>query len=206
VADSRYLSPSKDYDLSQGDIFLKVPFIWLDQRPLVVLRYYGPWKGLELYSLHKEEAGDTALTATLPPIPSGLGSFRWLEWNKPEVVAAKCLFSMGMVVTHDCECDNDDHRTLAMIRPITELDKDSQDDLLANERTDLFALLPQDESPKMELSFVDFRKTVMLRPHALESPSKRYASASPKLREELAGAYYQYLHHEPKEPRPPKHA
>ncbi len=200
MAEARYLPPRTDYPLSQGDMFLNVPFIWLDRRPLVVLRHHGQFDGKYLYSLHKEADGATELPATTLPADD---KFRWHDLNKPEFVVAKCLFSMGIVVTHDCECDNDDHRTVAMIRPMTVLPEKSQKQLLANDRTDLLALLPQDKPPRMEPSFIDFRKTAMLRPHGLDPPTTRYASASPGLSEAIAGGYYEYLHHKPKAPRPP---
>ncbi len=68
---------------------------------------------------------------------------------------------------------------------------------------DMFPLAAQDEPPAMVTSFADFRKTTPLRPGALGAPSVRYSSASQELRQALAGAYWNYLHHPFQEARPP---
>jgi len=202
VAETLYLPPSTDDPLLQGDIFLKVPFISVRERPLLVARYVGLSKKRELYSVHKEFDGPTSNKGGRPP-----GSpFRLEDRQKPELVLVPVLLSMAIVLTHDCEIEHDDHRTLAMVRPITDLEPTFQEKCLAGDRTDMFPLQPQDEAPAMVTSFVDFRKFTPLRPGALDPPAERYASASPVLREALAGAYWYYLHHPYKEARPPLHA
>ena len=203
MPDLLYLEPGQDYPLSQGDIFTNVPFVSVRERPLLIARHIGHWKGLITYSVHKEFDGPTTASATaLPPEPP----IHLKNPQQQELALVPVLLTMGIVLTHDCEIDNDDHRTAAMIRPITDLKPPYQEKCLAGERMDMFPLLAQDEAPSMVTSFVDFRKVTPLRPGALEAPAVRYATVAAELREALASAYWDYLHHPHQEERPPLNA
>ncbi len=204
MPEALYLPPKADEPMLQGDIFIDVPFVWVPERPLLVARYVGPSKGRIIYSIHKEFDGPASHQGSERPPRE---EFRLKDRQRPELALVPVLLAMGMVLTHDCEIENDpDHRALAMIRPITDLEPAYQQKCLAGERMDMFPLEAQDEPPAMVTSFVDFRKTTPLRPGALAAPATRHASASQELREAVAGAYWNYLHHAFQEPRPPLNA
>jgi hypothetical protein len=201
LADPIYLTPSKEDPLLQGDIFKRVPFIWVPERPLLVARHFRMGKeGRELYGVHKEFDGRTSNPGSARPPDD---PFRWEERENPELVLVPVVLAMGIVLTHDCEIEHDDHRLLAIIRPITDLEEPYRQKCLDGEDTDLFPLLPQDAQPSMPMSFVDFTISTPLRPRGLDQPAERYASTSLWLRMALAGAYWEYLHHKFNEPRPP---
>jgi hypothetical protein len=204
LAEPQFLPPSTKDALLQGDIFENVPFISIRERPLLVARYRGPKEGREMYGVHKEFDAPTANPGTVlaPSTP-----FRWEDRDNRELILVPVLFSMAMVLTHDCELKWDDHRLLAMVRPVTELEADQQKQLLTpGGRTDMFPLKAQDVPPTMEASFVDFCNVTPFRTAGLAAPSVRYASASQSLREAVAGAYWYFLHHPFLEERPPQNA
>lgn len=202
MPEALYLLPNADEALLQGDIFLDVPFVWVPERPLLVARFLGEnKKRVMTYAVHKEAEGPTSHQGTGRPPKGG---FRLTDRQKPELALVPVILAMGMVLTHDCEIENDpDHRVVAMVRPITDLQPVYQQKCLAGERTDMFPLESQDQAPAMPSSFVDFRKTTPLRPGALAPPAVRHASISQELRDAVAGAYWNYLHHPFQEPRPP---
>ncbi len=116
---------------------------------------------------------------------------------------AKLYLGMGMVLTHDCEMENDhdpDHRHLAPVRPMSDLLPGYQEKCRAGERWDVFPLAAQDERPRMTESFVDFRKLTTVRPAVLKTPAKKVASLSDELRKAVSRAYWNYLHHPYQEP------
>jgi hypothetical protein len=200
VAEPLYLPPSKEDALLQGDIYKKVPIMWIGERPLLVARHAMTKVGREFYSVHKEFVGESRHPAGDAPKKG----FRWTNRDTPELLLVPAVLSIAMVMTHDCEIENDpDHRVLAMIRPITDLEPDYRKKCLAHERVDMFPLEAQEEAPSMVTSFVDFRKFSPLRSGALEPPAERYASASEVLRKAVARAYWNYLHHPFQAPRPP---
>jgi hypothetical protein len=105
--------------LLQGDIFVDVPFVSVKERPLLIARYIGSSKGRITYSVHKEFDGPSSEFASADPPQT---PFHLQDRQKPELVLVPVLLSMAIVLTHDCEIENDDHRTLAMVRPITDLE------------------------------------------------------------------------------------
>jgi hypothetical protein len=105
---------------------------------------------------------------------------------------------MAMVMSHDCEIENDPNaRILAMIRPITDLDEDTSAQLFSDDPElepvyALFPLIGQREDPKIDRSFVDFRRLSTVRPAVLET-STRVASLSGELRKAVAEKFWMYL-------------
>jgi hypothetical protein len=102
-----------------------------------------------------------------------------------------------MLISHDCEIENDDGaRTLAMIRPADHLDSDTRRTVFSgNEAEGFYAIFPldaQDDDPRMEQSYVDFRRLTTVRPQVLDS-SERIASASDDLRHAIAMRFREYL-------------
>jgi hypothetical protein len=100
---------------------------------------------------------------------------------------------MAMVMTHDCEIDNDpDLRLVAMIRPLTAVDADHRATVMSLGVWPYFPLAEQAEPPVMEASFVDFRRVTTVSGAALRDDD-RYASLSDVLREAIAERFWQFL-------------
>lgn len=201
MAGRLYLPPSNEDPLLQGDIFHNVPFVWVTERPLLIARHFQQGAGgRQIYGVHKEfDAPTLHPGATTPPTTP----FRLEDREDPELAVVPVVLSTGIMLTHDCEIENDDHRLLALIRPITDLEEPFRQRCLDGLRTDMFPLLPQDDEPAMPTSYVDFKIITPLRPRALSGPVVRHASASSWLRKALAGAFWEYLFHKFNEPRAP---
>lgn len=130
--------------------------------------------------------------------PGPKGGFKWQmhEGGEPALLVHSHM-GLAMVISHDCEIENDPNaRTLAMIRPLGELDDSAQRALFSGRKEDvryaIFPLEAQDAEPRMERAFVDFRRLTTVRPAVLEA-STRIASASDELRNAVAQSYRQYL-------------
>ena len=177
--------PPREGDFLQGDIYVDLPSIFIDKRPLRVTRS-KPAGGPDALTVHPEDGA--------PPT----GGFKWRmdQGGEPGLLVHAHL-GMAMVISHDCEIENDPRtRTLAMIRPITELDEATQSKLFSGKDEDVvyaaFPLEAQDEDPKMRRAFVDFRRLTTVRPAVLEA-STRVASLSDELRKAVARRFWQYL-------------
>jgi len=124
-----YLAPGGE--LLQGDIYRAVPSIHLSSRPVFVTRLYKEKKGRVLHGVHSEDG------------PEPQGGYRWAP-DQGESVIAKGFMGMAIVLTHDCEIENDpDHRLVAEIRPITEIQEAHRADIMAMHHWAAFPLLPR---------------------------------------------------------------
>jgi hypothetical protein len=180
-----YLPPVPD-EIQQGDIYEHMPSTILEGRPLRVAR---PWResgGRELWGVHREGG------------PAPQGGFKWrMDEGGEGALLVRAHLGLAMVMSHDCEIDNDPvARTLAMIRPATELSEASQEALFSG-RDDaiqyaIFALEVQTGSPITERSFVDFRRLTTVRPAFLQT-STRVASLTEELRAAVAESFILYL-------------
>lgn len=183
--DLLYLPPVAGEYL-QGDIFDEFPSIFVESRPLRVARFWKEQGGRSIWGVHTE--GEQA--------PAG--GFRWrMEEHGESAVLAHGYLGMAMLISHDCEIENDPAaRTLAMIRPLAHLDETTQRTLFSGREEDVnYAIFPldaQDGEPRIERSFVDFRRLTTVRPQVLEA-SLRIASASEELRRAVAAQFQQYL-------------
>lgn len=123
------------------------------------------------------------------------GGFRWSIAKGGELVHARVYMGMAILLTHDCEIENDHppgHRTLAMVRPITEIGEVDRPPILGLRKYSAFPLPPQAAPPAMALSFVDFRRLTTVRPGVLEN-SIRHGTLSEAMRRGLAEHFWDFL-------------
>jgi hypothetical protein len=181
-------------DVLQGDIYLDLPSIHIEDLPLRVARYWRTQAPRQVYAVHT--VGDLA--------PKD--GFKWsLEAGGEPGTLVNGYMTMGIVLSHDCTIENSDgHRTVAMVRPITDIaNLDDRQPILDYERTAAFPLLAQDANPRIALSFVDFRRITTVRPTVLAKAS-RYAQCSDRIRDALAEHFWDFLFREYREPRAPR--
>jgi len=87
--------------ISQGDIFARVPHILLKEQPCLLHKAHFPRKK---QGFEAEEVPD----GTLPNTPM-----------EGALVPATCHVTRAMLLTHSCELDKDTkHRLVALIRPL----------------------------------------------------------------------------------------
>jgi hypothetical protein len=182
----RLYRPPIDGEILQGDIFDRMPSVFVESRPLRVARQWKMSGTRDMWEVHREDG----------PGPSG--GFRWLmdQGGEPALLVHAHI-GLAMVMSHDCEIENDPAtRTLAMIRPITELDESAQRALFSGledeVRYAIFPLEAQTAEPRMDRAFVDFRRLTTVRPAVLAA-SSHLASVSDELRSAVAQGFRQYL-------------
>jgi hypothetical protein len=186
VAEPLYLPPNPA-ELLQGDIFTDFPSVYIDTRPIRVARHWKEIAGRDMWSVHAEES--------TPP----KGGFKWtMSQGGESGVLVHAHLGMAMLMSHDCEIENDPNaRILAMIRPIDHLDAKTQERLFSDnvEEEPIYTAFPleaQMAQPKIDRSFVDFRRITTVRPAVLEA-SNRIASLSEDLRKAIAERFWLYL-------------
>jgi hypothetical protein len=186
VTDRLYLPPI-GVEILQGDIFDQMPSVYVESRPLLVGRRLKQDESRDIWQVHRENG----------PAPNGGFKWRMDQGGEPGLLAHAHL-GMAMVLSHDCEIENDRAaRTLAMVRPIGELDESSQRALFSGREDEgwyaIFPLEGQTDDPKMARSFVDFRRLTTVRPAVL-AVSTRVASLSEELRLAIARRFNLYLY------------
>lgn len=161
----------------------------VEERPIWVVRKWREKAGRIDANLYDEDGKQFLL-------PSG--TFHWdLERHGEEVALrgykarASEMEGLGLVLTHDCEIDNDrrHHLVVVMIRPLSDLNE-PEVVLSGNNHAALY--LPADESIGLEETFVDFRRLTAYRQEALR-PDDRLASMTETFRGRLAMAFYRFL-------------
>lgn len=190
MAEPFYVPPRRE--LSQGDIYRDTPSLEVVSRPLSVARRAHKDIGsppLPTFRAHAEdaEAPRQGFHWALDPPPGEASR------ERGEIVYTPSYRGLVMVLTHDCELDNDpDFRILAMIRPLSALASANRADTVGLAIWPYFPLAAQSESPEMAPSFVDFRRLTTARAAALR-PEDRYASISDVVREAIALRFWTFL-------------
>jgi hypothetical protein len=175
-------------ELLQGDVYLKVPSIDLPGRPVAVARPYRPTGDRPLHAVHTEDG--------LEP----QGGFKWRTDQGGEKVIARGFMGMAVVLTHDCEIENDpDHRLVAMIRSITDIQEAHRASIMAGDNWAAFPLRAQSEAPAMTDSFVDFRRITSIRPEVLLD-ADRYARLAPLVLDAMRTRFWYFLNRRIVEP------
>ncbi len=182
-----YVPPGVEF--AQGDIFEDCPSLEIRERPVLVARKW-PNKTLgqpplPVYREHHEDQDETHWPR---------GGFRWsLEEGGGEAVLARGYKARAVLLTHECEIENDpEFRVLAMIRPLSAIDADHQEEVVGLHVWPYFPLSPQDEPPVMGPSFVDFRRLTTVHVDALRM-ADRFASLNDFVREALARRFQAFL-------------
>ncbi len=180
VAGSRiYLDPGDE--ILQGDIYTHVPAIHIPARPVAVARFHKKTDEREVHGVHYEDGK--------PPSDG----FRWQSDKGGETVLARGFMGMAVLISQDCEIENDlDHRLVAMIRPITEIQPEHRANMMAMKSWAAFPLPAQAEAPAIVESFVDFRRITSLRPEALR-PEDRVAHIGPNLLAAMRVRFWYFL-------------
>jgi len=169
-ANSFYSDPVDEW--CQGDIFANVPHVQVHP-PIVALRERLGRTSYDFY-----DPTDTGSRERTPP-----GGFRF---NRPpgDLVPADALLAFAVMLTHDCDLDNDPkNRVIALVRKldsgIPETDKAN---IRRNGNANYF-YLPEygDVLPE---SYVDFRRISSL-PRGYASNLRRVASLRPSEKEQL---------------------
>lgn len=183
----RYIKRPTDAGVEQGDIYLNLPSVIIPARPLRVARHFrtNPKSGREEWFVHAEGVN--------PP----QGGFDWdIDKGKVEPnMLVQGHVAMGIVLTHDCEIENDETstRTLAMIRPPDHLNVEERELLFSgHEYWVAFPLVEQTDEPVFKRSWIDFRRLTTVREDVLQE-STRLLSLSEELREAMAHAFWNYL-------------
>ncbi|MGD0863754.1 MAG: hypothetical protein ABSA21_13535 [Candidatus Limnocylindrales bacterium] len=185
MADRLYLPPVGT-EILQGDIFDQMPSVRVESRPLRVARHWKQSGPRDIWEVHPEDGSGPR------------GGFKWLpDQGGEQGLLVHAYLGRAMVLSHDCEIENDPRtRTLAMIRPINHLDEASQRELFSGGRQDrwfaVFPLVGQIDEPRIERSFVDFRRLTTVHPDVLAA-SIRVASLSEELRSAVAERFRLYL-------------
>lgn len=181
--DRLYLSPIGD-EILQGDILDDVPSVFVRLGPLRVARPYKDLGHHLLWSIH---------TDANPP-KDGMKLSMDLEG---EEVVVHGYRGLAMLLTHECEIDNDDRaRTVAMIRPASQLNPRTVEELFSGSIDEAyysrFPLEAQEDEPRMARSFVDFMRLTTVDPKVL-ADCPRVASLPDELKHAVAARFKDFL-------------
>lgn len=165
--------------LSQGDIFLDVPHLYLRDDEVTFLRrrsLKGGHPGADLYVL-----GDKKRSPSNAFNPEG------------DELAAPVQLAPGMLLTHACEIDNRPTAcvSVALIRALRTVPQENQEPIVAGENL-AFLPLPENDDPPLEESYVDFSRVTSLRQDVLLS-TQRILSPAPALLKALYVGMARYL-------------
>jgi hypothetical protein len=163
-----------DASLCQGDILERVPHIILkDQpRPLRPTTLTGKKPGYQVDELAPGE---------LPATDGGGVS-----------VAALCHVTRAMLLSFDCEIDNDKkHRLVALIRPLPKDWDEETRRILRDGRNYSYFYLPAGAGPLAE-SYVDFRRISTLSPSWVDN-ANRLASLTMTARQAMLLQFFRFL-------------
>lgn len=188
-----YLAPNQEEDL-QGDVFAALPSVLAVRRPLQAIRLLGAAK--EGYQpqvfIHDE---------THPP----KHGFKWAPADGGDELVHKGFVTKAMLVSHDCEIENDDRvRLVAMVRPLTDLtDPEIQEDVRRGDVSGAFYLPRQEPEPSLAESFVDFRRLTPVTPELLVRQEK-LLSLTELMRMRMREHFWLYLCRPFQKARPPR--
>jgi hypothetical protein len=147
-------------DFRQGDIYRDVLHLMFSAGEVEAVRSFTNRSGRTQAFLHGRDN---------PPADG----FRWSK----EAVVAEGQLAWGIVLTHDCDLENDDeksHRLVALLRPFGDLGEESQGIILRGEHMGRLYLPPWEELDLPE-TYIDFRRWTTLREDALP-PDRRILS------------------------------
>jgi len=116
------------------------------------------------------------------------------KWDGKEVVAGDGQLAFGIVLTHDCEIENDDrreHRLMGLMRPLAMLSSRDQDIIVGGGYYGRM-YLPNWPEVGLDESYVDFRRITTVRGEALPD-ADRIASLTDWAREALQFGLIRYL-------------
>lgn len=152
--DSFYAAPVAG-DFRQGDIYRDAISVSLTTNdPPAIRSFVNPKTGRETLTLHRPES---------PPN----GGF---NWGRRERVEAEGKKAYCIVLSHDCEIENDDdehYRHLAILRPFAALGNEDDRRSLLEHRHFGKLYLPSDPESGFPESYADLRAITTVRQNAL---------------------------------------
>ena len=164
-------------DFRQGDIYRDVVSLSLTVDVPPVLRSF-------------QKAGRTVVTMHGPDNPPK-GGFRW----EKESVQAIAKRAFAIVITHDCEIENDDeehYRHVALIRPLSGVANPADRQTIVEGRYIGRLYLPPFPSVNLPESYLDLRAITTLRRAALP-PALRVISLTDHGRDWLQAGLIRYF-------------
>jgi hypothetical protein len=174
MADTPFYRPITN-ELCQGDIFERVPLVYINDNPCLLKKTTLPGKreGFEL--------GDP-LSLAAPP-----------RAGTPLLVPAPCDYTRALLLTFDCEIDKPSAKilTLALIRPLDLKMSENDINTIRENRKFAFFHLPPEQDGAFE-SHVDFRRvgTVGI---DLVRAAPRVSRLSDTARKAMLFQYFRYL-------------
>ena len=174
----RYYVPPEPGDFRQGDIYRDVLHIMRSRPAFEVLRNWQAKSGRTQVFLHTEDK---------PPQDG-------FKWESKERVEAEGQLALGLVLTHDCEIENEDnkhHRLVGLVRPLDRLTPQEQE-IIAQNRHYGRLYLPAWPEVGLPESYLDLRRITTLRGEALPA-EHRITSLTDFGREVLQYAIIRYL-------------
>lgn len=165
-------------DFRQGDIYRDVLQIALSASGFRVLRPFTASGGREAMRVHGPE-------------DEPQGGFRW---GSKEQVQADGQLGLAVVLTHDCEIENDDsshHRLIGLLRPLDPLSAQEKDTVIEGRHIGRL-YVPSWHDVGLPESYLDLRRITTVRQNALPD-DHRIASMTDFGRTVLQRAIIQYL-------------
>jgi hypothetical protein len=165
-------------DYRQGDIF---------QPTLHIMRSTPGFQVVRKISAKGVSSARSVHESTDPP----KGGFKW---DSREEVLADGQLGMCIVLTHDCEIENDDskgHRLVGLMRPLANL-SETDKEIVATGQHFGRLYLPSWPEGGLPESYVDLRRVTTLRHSALVE-QERVASLTDWAREVLQRAVIRFL-------------
>ncbi|HKB37224.1 MAG TPA: hypothetical protein VKD72_12280 [Gemmataceae bacterium] len=155
--------------LSQGDIWENVPQLQRLRPPIQVLRKATLSKGREGYEAHAYPGGEGPSAESAGQAVPGPA----FDFKKGEPVPVGCQVARAVVLSYDCDLDNDpDHCLVALVRSFVGL-SDGNREVIRGNRNFSFFYLPAEAALGLDESYVDFRRLTAIHPQTLSLAARR---------------------------------
>jgi hypothetical protein len=191
----------------QGDIFVRVPAVVLDSRPLLIVRAPAvtPPRHVKDWLDNAKADASAELLGVLPEDPhETAGPSKWdFEWETHgERVILHSYRAMGVLLSHDCELDKPRDKvlvTFARIRSAKGLSAEAVQIMRNRNKYRAFYLAPQADQPSIPESYIDFGAltTVSLASLPMKGDSghflDRYASMDPVIRDAMREDFIDFM-------------
>lgn len=174
-----------DPELCQGDILYSIPHLHL-KPPFQALRSTTGRGGQQVFTPYPFDISALFAHGDHSEPPGGF------KFDRGEQVSSFCQVSLGIILTHDCDIDQDPkHRLVALIRPLDPRQPAQDQQVIRENRNFNFFYLPPYRD-KMQESYVDFRRITCLAPEFLDK-KRRVTSLTKFAIDQLHLRLFQFL-------------